>query len=359
MIRFRQTSIVLSEKDTQYHLERTILSRKTRVSQLHQPHVHRRAVDCDGAAFIESEVTFVDSISDCEAQGSIQSSISDAINDTSSLQEDIQDIHGSSSLPSIDKETQCGLQASQMKRTALSQDLGDTEKLIGRVHCNCNQNSLVDGNLHMTDGIAGLHQHTDCFCRTSLLNESVSLQASSSKAINKSCLPYRQSRSTVLPRAQCDLTLEGGPRVFRTSQDFTSSSFHHAKRRLLDLDPRERFSHSLRLFRQRSLTAPRHSRYSESLDSSDDPQPTDSSQIEIPSNTIDSLRLQPSYSINFPAAHYVKKDLTFPRRLMEDYSRKPSEVNGHRRVQTLPNVSEIMPNPRHLSCHVSSEIGSE
>jgi hypothetical protein len=347
MIRFRQTSIVLSEKDVQYHLERTILLQNAQVSQLPQPHVHRRAVACDGEAFIDSRVPFIDSISDCEEQESTSSSISDANNETISLQVDIRDVNGSSPLPSSCKESQCGVQASEMKRTALSQDLSEMEKLTDRFHCNCNRNSLVDDNHHMTDRVAGPHQHTDCSCRTSLLNVPVSLQASSSKSIDKSCLPYWQSRSQLLSRAPCDLAQERGPRVFRTSQGFTSSSFLHAKTCLLDLDPRERFSHSLRLFSQRSLTAPKYSAYPGSLHASDDPQPADSSQIEIPRNTVD-LRLQPSHSVSFPAAHYVEKELNFPTSLMEDYSRKPSEVNGHRRVQTIPNVSVTMLRLRHF-----------
>jgi hypothetical protein len=333
-MRFRQTSIVLSEKDVQYHLERVILGQNARVSQRPQPHVHRDAVDCDDGAFIYSS-PFIDSISECVEQESNPSSISDANKDNSSLQEEIQDIHASSPSPSNDKESRCGLEASPMKRIAQSQDLSETEKLTDRLHCGCNRDSLVEGNLHMTDRIAGVHQHTASCCRTSLLNEFVSSQASSSKAIDKSCLPYRQSRSPVLPRAPCDLTQERGHGVFRTSHDFTSSSFHHAGKYLLDLEPQERFSHSLRLFLQRSLTAPRHSRHSESL------QPIDSSQIGISSNTVD-LRLQPTHSVSFPAAHYVEKDLTFRKSLMEDQSRKPSEAKGHRRVQTLPNVSVTM-----------------
>lgn len=325
MMRFRQTSIVLTEKDVQYHLERMILRQRARLSQLPQPHVHRRAVDGDDAAFI-------DSISGCLEEESISSPISDANNDTSSLREDIRDIHRSFPSPSNAKETQCGLQASQMKTTALSQDLSETEELTDRLHCDCNRISLVEGNLHMTHRIARVHQHTDSSCRTSLLNEFVSSQASSSKAIDKSCLPYRQSRSPVLPRAPCDLTQERGLRTFRTSQDFTSSSFHHTEKYLLDLEPQERFSHSLRLFLQRSLTAPRHSRHSESL------QPIDSSRIGISRNAVD-LRLQPTHSVSFPAALYVEKALTFRKSLMENHSRKPSEAKGHRRVQTLPNVS--------------------
>lgn len=275
----------------------------------------------------------VDSISDSEEPESISSSISDANTDTSLLQENNQGIRGSSPLPSNAKESQCGSHTFELKRTTMLQDLSRKENLTDRLHCNCKQCSLVNGNLHTTDRTSGL-QHTCCFSRASLLiNESVSLQASSSKAIDRSCLPYRQSRSHLLAGDPCDLTPERRPRLFRTSLDFTSSCFHHAKTCLLDPDLRERLSHSLRRFRQRSLTAPRHSRYPKSLDSSDDPQHTDTSQIGTLISRVDP-RLQPSHS----AAHYVGKELDFPRRSMEDYSRKPGEVNGHRRVQTHPSV---------------------
>lgn len=156
MFRSRQTSIVLSETDVQYHLERTIFRQKSRVFRLPQPHVHRHAVNRDGAAFIDSRAHLVDSISDSEEPESISSSISDANTDTSLLQENNQGIRGSSPLPSNAKESQCGSHTFELKRTTMLQDLSRKENLTDRLHCNCKQCSLVNGNLHTTDRTSGL-----------------------------------------------------------------------------------------------------------------------------------------------------------------------------------------------------------